>query len=138
MSYPALKKTKRPTASALSESLARPPASPLRPRPRAPPPIGNNLAVPKTRKAKTTPAPPSRPVPEVKPTTYSRPKSTHKTTRQKPTFVPPSRPVLKAVFPTVRPLKVPKKRQALVPASQPTNQTNPGTETALTSAKAKG
>ncbi|KAG7139126.1 hypothetical protein HYQ45_003798 [Verticillium longisporum] len=157
MSYPALKKTKRPTASALSESLARrqqeaydkhvrraarcpknapppapalarpaakqhrktpAPASPLRPRPRAPPPIGNNLAVPKTRKAKTTPAPPSRPVPEVKPTTYSRPKSTHKTTRQKPTFVPPSRPVLKAVFPTVRPLKVPKKRQALDPLPQ--------------------
>ncbi|KAH6707157.1 hypothetical protein EV126DRAFT_449071 [Verticillium dahliae] len=144
MSYPALKKTKRSTATALSESLARrqqeaydkhvrraarcpknapppapalarpaakqhrktpAPASPLRPRPRAPPPIGNNLAVPKTRKAKTTPAPPSRPVPEVKPTTYSRPKSTHKTTRQKPTFVPPSRPVLKAVFPTVGPLK---------------------------------
>ncbi|KAG7138582.1 hypothetical protein HYQ45_004333 [Verticillium longisporum] len=151
MSYSALKKTKRPTATALSESLARrqqeaydkhvrraarcpknalppaptlarpaakhrktpAPASPFRPRPKAPPPIGNTLAVPKTRKAKTTPAPPSRPVPEVKPTTYSRPKSTQKTTRQKPTFVPSSRPVLKAAFPTVGSLKVPKKRQAL-------------------------
>ncbi|KAM0277475.1 hypothetical protein ACHAQH_005753 [Verticillium albo-atrum] len=116
LAYRAAKLRKAPASASLT-----------RPKPKVPPPSSKTLAVPGTRKPKTTSAPASCFVAESKPATSSRPKTTVIKTqtmaRQKTTFVPPSRPVPKVVFPTVGTLQVLKARQALVPLSQPMNPT---------------